>query len=89
MSGLLALRAARVSESRWVKDPDIFLNGFDFIRENLNRKPARCSHEIWDFPVNFPLNQSIDFPDDLADVFKVKNNSCVGNYEYIYIRIIE
>ena len=29
-------------------------------RENLIRKPARFSHEIWDVPVIFPLNQSID-----------------------------
>ena len=30
------------------------------LRENLNRKPSKFSHESWDVPVNFPLNQSIE-----------------------------
>ena len=31
-----------------------------FSWENLHRKPELFSHEIWGFPVNFPLNQSIE-----------------------------
>ena len=27
----------------------------------------RCSHEIWGFPVNFRLNQSIDVDADYVD----------------------
>jgi len=30
------------------------------LRENLNRKPSIFPLRSWGFPVNFPLNQSID-----------------------------
>ena len=30
------------------------------VRENLHRTPTRFSHEIWDCPVFFPLNEWID-----------------------------
>ena len=45
---------------------DGFLNWFwdgqwvDFSWESLNWKPARLSHEIWEFPAIFPRNQSIE-----------------------------
>ena len=31
------------------------------LRENLNRKPSIFPLFIWGFPVDFPLNQSIEF----------------------------
>ena len=36
-------------------------NGLVNSRENLHRKPEWFSHEMWGFPVNFLLNQSIDY----------------------------
>jgi hypothetical protein len=34
----------------------------DWLRENLNRKPLIFHDFLWGFPVNFPLNQSIEKP---------------------------
>ena len=42
-------KSTRPGDNQWV----------DFSWENLNRKPARFSHEIWECPVTCPLNQPI------------------------------
>jgi hypothetical protein len=44
------------------KNGGFCLNQWIGLRENLQETPGnhRFSHEIWGFPVNFPLNQSID-----------------------------
>ena len=38
---------------------DSYVNGL--VDGRIYRKPARFSHEIWDFAIIFPLNQSIDY----------------------------
>ena len=37
-------------------------------REHLNRKPSIFPWDLWDFPVIFPLNQSIEYPPVMTNI---------------------
>ena len=45
-----------------------------------NRKPELFSHEIWDFPANVPLKQSIERDEMMKHVFSVTN--CTSRFRF-------
>ena len=59
-------------------DQKVFMDWFCW--ENLRRKPELFSHEIWDFPANCPLNQSIERDEMMKHVFSVTN--CTSRFRF-------